>query len=75
MVSPGLVETEFSNVRFKGDKDRADKVYENMEPLTGDDIAEIVHFIANRPPHVNIMDSIVFPVNQSSSSMVYRDDE
>jgi len=74
MVSPGLVETEFSNVRFKGDEDRADKVYKDMEPLTGDDIAEIVHFIANRPPHVNIMDSIVFPVNQSSSSMVYRDD-
>lgn len=75
MVSPGLVETEFSEVRFKGDKDKADEVYENMQPLTGSDIAEIVHFIANRPPHVNIMDSIVFPVNQSSSSMVYRDED
>lgn len=74
MVSPGLVETEFSNVRFKGDEDRADEVYDDMQPLTGQDIAEIVHFIANRPPHVNIMDSIVFPVDQSSSSMVYRDE-
>ncbi len=75
MVSPGLVETEFSEVRFKGDKDRADEVYENMKPLTGIDIAEIVHFIANRPPHVNIMDSVVYPVNQSSSTMVYRDED
>ncbi|TYP95144.1 serine 3-dehydrogenase [Fodinibius salinus] len=74
MVSPGLVETEFSNVRFKGDDDRADEVYDDMQPLTGQDIAEVVHFIANRPPHVNIMDSIVFPVDQSSSSMVYRDE-
>ena len=74
MVSPGLVETEFSNVRFKGDDERADEVYEGMKPLTGEDIAEIVHFIANRPPHVNIMDSVVFPVSQSSSSMVDRDE-
>ncbi|MDZ7660162.1 SDR family oxidoreductase [Fodinibius sp.] len=75
MVSPGLVETEFSEVRFKGDKDRADEVYEDMKPLVAEDIAEIVHFIANRPPHVNIMDTIVFPVAQSSSMMVHRDNE
>lgn len=75
MVSPGLVETEFSNVRFYGDDEKADKVYQNMKPLTALDIAEIVHFIANRPAHVNIMDSIVFPVAQSSSAMVARDEK
>lgn len=72
MVSPGLVETEFSIVRFKGDEQRASEVYEEIEPLTGDDIAEIIHFMANRPPHVNIMDTVVFPVSQSSSTMVHR---
>lgn len=75
MVSPGLVETEFSDIRFKGDTDRAEEVYEDMEPLVAEDIAEIVHFIANRPPHVNIMDTIVFPVSQSSSMMVHRDND
>lgn len=72
MVSPGLVETEFSIVRFKGDKERAGKVYEEIEPLTGEDIAEVIHFMANRPPHVNIIDTVVFPVSQSSSTMVHR---
>ena len=71
-VSPGLVETEFSNVRFKGDDDSADKVYEGMEPLTGRDIAEVVLFMASRPDHVNIMDSIVYPVQQSASTLVDR---
>ncbi|HKL14806.1 MAG TPA: SDR family NAD(P)-dependent oxidoreductase [Balneolaceae bacterium] len=71
-VSPGLVETEFSNVRFKGDDDSAVKVYEGMEPLTGSDIAEIVLFMASRPDHVNIMDSIVYPVQQSASTLVDR---
>lgn len=73
MVSPGLVETEFSNVRFKGDEERADKVYQGYKALTAMDIAEIVHFIANRPSHVNIMDTIVFPVAQSSASMVHKE--
>ena len=75
MVSPGLVETEFSEVRFKGDKERASEVYKDMKPLVAEDIAEIVHFMANRPPHVNIMDSVVFPVAQSSSTMVYREND
>lgn len=75
MVSPGLVETEFSEVRFKGDKEQADEVYEGFKPLVAQDIAEIVHFMANRPPHVNIMDTIVFPVAQSSSTMVHRDND
>lgn len=72
MVSPGLVETEFSNVRFYGDDEKADTVYEGIEPLTARDIAETVHFIANRPSHVNIMDTVIFPVSQSSATMVAR---
>lgn len=74
MVSPGLVETEFSKVRYRGDEEKASEVYENMKPLTAGDIAEIVVFIAGRPPHVNIMDTVVFPVAQSSSMMVHRDE-
>jgi NADP-dependent 3-hydroxy acid dehydrogenase YdfG len=74
MVSPGLVETEFSNVRFSGDDERADSVYNGMEPLTAIDIAEIVVFIATRPNHVNILDSIVMPVAQSSAQMVHRNE-
>jgi NADP-dependent 3-hydroxy acid dehydrogenase YdfG len=74
MVSPGLVETEFSNVRFSGDQDKADSVYKGMDPLTAVDIAEIIVFMANRPDHVNIMDSIVMPVYQSSAQMVHRNE-
>lgn len=73
MISPGLVETEFSVVRFKGDKNKANNVYEGIQPLTAQDIAEIIHFVASRPPHVNIMDTIIYPVNQSSATMVHRD--
>jgi 3-hydroxy acid dehydrogenase / malonic semialdehyde reductase len=71
-VSPGLVETEFSEVRFHGDKERARQVYENTKALTADDIAEIIIFMATRPSHVNIMDTIVLSVSQSSSTMVHR---
>lgn len=71
-VSPGLVETEFSEVRFHGDKEQAKEVYKDMTPLSGRDIAEIIHFVANRPPHVNILDTIVFPVHQSSARIVAR---
>lgn len=71
-VSPGLVNTEFSEVRFHGDKDKAEKVYQNLKPLTAMDIAEIIVFTANRPPHVNILDSIVLPVQQSSATIIHR---
>ncbi|MDZ7807031.1 MAG: SDR family NAD(P)-dependent oxidoreductase [Gracilimonas sp.] len=74
MVSPGLVDTEFSEVRFRGDKEKADQVYKGMQPLVAQDIAEIILFTANRPDHVNIMDTVVFPVDQSSSTMVHRDE-
>ena len=71
-VSPGLVDTEFSEVRFHGNKNKADDVYKNLEPLTGMDVAEIIYFVANRPPHVNILDTIIFPVHQSSATLVHR---
>lgn len=74
MISPGLVETEFSEVRFKGDKEKAASVYRGLEPLVALDIAEIILFTANRPSHVNIMDTIVYPVYQSSATQVYRDE-
>jgi NADP-dependent 3-hydroxy acid dehydrogenase YdfG len=74
IVSPGMVETEFSKVRFKGDSSKADSVYKGFKPLTADDIAEIIVFVANRPEHVNIMDIIIYPVYQSSPTMVYRDE-
>lgn len=72
-VSPGLVDTEFSSVRFHGDEDEASDVYRDLTPLSGADVAEIILFVANRPPHVNIMDTIVFPVAQSSATIVHRD--
>jgi NADP-dependent 3-hydroxy acid dehydrogenase YdfG len=72
MVSPGLVETEFSEVRFGGDRDRAKSVYAGIEPLTAQDVAEIVHFMLNRPDHVNILDALVLPVAQASSVHVAR---
>ena len=74
IVSPGMVETEFSNVRFKGDDQKAASVYKGFTPLTANDIAEIIVFVANRPEHVNIMDSIIYPVSQSSPTMIYRDE-
>ncbi|MEQ8525716.1 SDR family NAD(P)-dependent oxidoreductase [Gracilimonas sp.] len=72
MVSPGLVETEFSEVRFDGDKEKAADVYKGMKPLVAQDIAEIIVFVANRPAHVNIMDTVIYPTAQSSATMVHR---
>ena len=71
-VSPGLVETEFSVVRFHGDAQRASKTYENMRPLRGEDIAEVALFCALRPPHVDISEVIVMPTDQASVFHVYR---
>lgn len=72
MISPGMAKTEFSNVRFSGDQSKADKVYENFEPLLAEDIAEMVLFMASRPRHVNIADLVVYPTHQASVSLVYR---
>lgn len=71
-IHPGAVETEFSLVRFKGDKARAKKVYEGFNPLTPDDIAETIYFIASRPDHVNINDLIIMPKAQASASQIER---
>ena len=71
-VDPGLAETEFSLVRFKGDADRARKLYEGTQPLTGQDVAEILVWVASRPPHVNIDELIVKPVDQAAIHKVYR---
>ena len=71
-VDPGLAETEFSLVRFKGDAASAKKVYEGMKPLTAEDIAEILVWVASRPPHVNIDELIVKPVDQAEVGKVHR---
>jgi NADP-dependent 3-hydroxy acid dehydrogenase YdfG len=66
-VCPGMVETEFSLVRFKGDKDKADNTYKNFEPLSAEDIAEVVEFVVSRPPHVNINDIVITATDQANS--------
>jgi NADP-dependent 3-hydroxy acid dehydrogenase YdfG len=71
-VDPGLAETEFSLVRFKGDAERASKVYEGTHPLIAEDIAEILVWIASRPAHVNIDELIVKPVDQAAIHKVFR---
>lgn len=71
-IDPGLVETEFSNVRFHGDQERANAVYRDTTPLTAEDIADAVVYCATRPPHVNINEIILMPTDQSSPTMVHR---
>ncbi|MEZ2413566.1 SDR family NAD(P)-dependent oxidoreductase [Muriicola sp. E247] len=71
-VNPGLVETEFSEVRFKGDEDRAKKVYQGYQPLKPEDIADIIYFVTTRPYHVNIADLVVMPTAQASSTIVKK---
>lgn len=71
-IQPGLVETNFSITRFKGDNIRAKKVYEGIEPLTGKDIAEIILWVCDTKQHVQISEVTVMPVNQASSTVVYR---
>jgi 3-hydroxy acid dehydrogenase/malonic semialdehyde reductase len=71
-VDPGLAETEFALVRFKGDAAGAKKVYEGMNPLTAEDIAEILAWVAGRPAHVNIDELIVKPVDQAAIGKVFR---
>jgi len=72
-IHPGLVRTEFAKVRFKGDEERADKVYEGMVPLRGEDIAELIEFVLSRPAHVQLADLVVFPAAQASSTHVLRE--
>ena len=71
-INPGLAETEFSIVRFKGDETKASEVYKGMVPLTPEDIAEIILFVITRPAHVNIADLLVLPTAQASISRINR---
>ena len=72
-INPGLVETGFSDVRFKGDTDRAKSVYEGYQPLTPEDIADIIVFMVTRPTHVNIADLLVLPTAQASSTILHKE--
>ena len=72
-IDPGMVETEFSEVRFKGDKERAKNVYKGLTALSGLDIAEIIAFILSRPAHVNINDLLVMPTAQATATIVKRE--
>lgn len=71
-INPGMVDTEFSEVRFKGDRERADNVYKGLEPLHAEDIADIIHFVISRPYHINIADLLVLPTAQASATIVNK---
>ena len=71
-INPGMVETEFSIVRFKGDAQRAKSVYEGLEPLMAQDIADAIWFVASRPAHVNINDMLIMPTAQASASLTFK---
>ena len=71
-IHPGLVETEFSDVRFKGDTERAKTVYQGYKALQAEDIADIIHFVISRPYHVNIEDLVVFPTAQATATLVNK---
>jgi 3-hydroxy acid dehydrogenase / malonic semialdehyde reductase len=71
-VDPGLVETEFSEVRFRGDVERARKVYQGYTPLTPEDVAEVVRYVAQAPPHVNLFRTVVYPTDQRNPYVLHR---
>ena len=71
-IHPGMVDTEFSTVRFKGDKEKAANVYKGFSPLQAEDLADIIHFVVTRPYHVNIADLVVMPTAQAMVSIVKR---
>ncbi|MCH1430101.1 MAG: SDR family NAD(P)-dependent oxidoreductase [Chlamydiales bacterium] len=73
MLSPGLTETEFSVVRFKGDSEKADNVYSGIEALTAEDIAASAYFILSQPKHVAVSDLIIHPTNQANSYSIHRE--
>ena len=73
-VDPGMVETEFSKIRFRGDEARAEKVYQNITPLTADDIADAILWSATRPPHVNIHTIVLTTIDQANSTVFHRHD-
>ena len=71
-IKPGMVETEFSNTRFRGDRERAAAVYSGLKPLTAMDIADLVLYVAYAPPHVQIAEVLVLPTNQATGMVVHR---
>lgn len=71
-IKPGLVETNFSVVRFRGDKERADNVYKGIKALTGDDIAEVAYFAASAPEHMQVAEILVMPTNQATGTIVSK---
>jgi len=71
-ISPGLVQTEFSEVRFKGDRERAAQVYAGLVPLTGSDVADAVLYCLTRPLHVNVAEIVLMPTDQASSTLIHR---
>ncbi|HJN05522.1 MAG TPA: SDR family NAD(P)-dependent oxidoreductase [Bacteroidales bacterium] len=72
-VAPGAIETEFSLVRFKGDKDQADNIYKGFKPLSPDDIANVVYYTTTLPAHVNINDIVIMPTAQASATVFNKD--
>jgi NADP-dependent 3-hydroxy acid dehydrogenase YdfG len=74
MVNPGLVETEFSLVRFKGDAKRAAQVYRNMQPLSAEDVANVIAWVIEAPKHVNIAETLLLPLAQASATIVHREE-
>jgi len=74
-VCPGMAETEFSVVRFHGDKDRAKNVYKGIQPLTAADIADVIYYVASRPAHVNVSDIVVTPLAQATVNYIERKTE
>ena len=73
-IKPGLVETNFSNVRFHGDTQRADNVYRGIQPLTGDDIADVAFYAASAPEHVQIAEVLVLTTHQANGTVIHRDE-
>lgn len=71
-IAPGLVDTEFSEVRFHGDKEKAKSVYKGFKPLAGEDIADCIHFAISRPSHVQIGDMLILPTAQASSTILHK---
>jgi hypothetical protein len=72
-INPGLTQTEFSEVRFKGDSEKAEKVYNGFNPLQAKDIADIIRFVITRPYHVNIADLVVMPTAQANSTTIKKE--
>ncbi len=71
-ISPGLVETEFAQVRFRGDRERAAQTYRGLTPLTPDDVADAIVYSLTRPPHVNVNEIVLLPTDQASATLLHR---